>query len=80
MSSEVRQPIFMPGLSDMETGTVVEWCKGTGDAVERGEIVAVVDADKVSLEVEAPAGGILEIAAEEEAEVIVGEPIGWVRT
>jgi pyruvate/2-oxoglutarate dehydrogenase complex dihydrolipoamide acyltransferase (E2) component len=76
----VREPIVMPGLSDMEAGTVIEWRKATVDAVERGEIVAVVDGDKVTLDVEAPASGILEIIAEEEAEVSVGQPIGWVGT
>jgi pyruvate dehydrogenase E2 component (dihydrolipoamide acetyltransferase) len=78
VSSDTREPIVMPGLSGMESGTVVEWRKDAGEVVERGEVVAVVDADKVTLDVEAPASGILEIAAEEEAEVSVGEPIGWV--
>jgi pyruvate dehydrogenase E2 component (dihydrolipoamide acetyltransferase) len=80
VSSDDRQPIVMPGLSDMEVGIVVEWRKGTGDLVAKGEIVAVVDADKVSLEVESPLAGVLDIVAEEEAEVSVGEPIAWVRT
>ena len=70
----------MPGLRDMEVGVVVEWRRADGDTVGRGEILAVVDADKVSLEIEAPASGVLEIVAPEEAEVGVGEPIGWVRT
>jgi pyruvate dehydrogenase E2 component (dihydrolipoamide acetyltransferase) len=80
VSSDTRQPIVMPGLSDMESGTVVEWRKAAGERVERGEVVAVVDADKVTLEIEAPATGTLEITAEEAAEVSVGEPIGWVLT
>jgi pyruvate/2-oxoglutarate dehydrogenase complex dihydrolipoamide acyltransferase (E2) component len=62
----------------MDAGTIVEWRKASGDIVERGEIVAVVDADKVTLDVEAPATGRIEITADEEAEVAVGEPIGWV--
>ncbi len=78
MSSGTREPIVMPGLSDMDAGTVVEWRKASGETVERGEIVAVIDADKVSLDVEAPATGTLEIIAEENAEVAVGEPVGWV--
>ena len=78
MTESRRHAIPMPGLSEMEAGTVVEWRKETGDLVERGEIVAVVDADKVTLDVEAPASGRLEIAVKEGAEVSVGEPIGWV--
>jgi pyruvate dehydrogenase E2 component (dihydrolipoamide acetyltransferase) len=78
MNSDARQPIVMPGLSDMESGVVVEWRKAAGETVERGDVVAVIDADKVTLDVESPASGILEITAEEKAEVSVGEPIGWV--
>lgn len=79
MSGRERLPIVMPGLSEMEAGVIVEWRRASGDRVARGEIVAVVDADKVTLDVESPDSGILEIEAAEDAEVAVGQPIGWVR-
>ena len=43
----------MPSLgADMEAGTLVEWLKHPGDAVARGDIVAVVETDKGAIEVE----------------------------
>jgi pyruvate dehydrogenase E2 component (dihydrolipoamide acetyltransferase) len=43
----------MPSLgADMEAGTLVEWTKHPGDAVKRGDIVAVVETDKGAIEVE----------------------------
>ena len=43
----------MPSLgADMEAGTLVEWLKQPGDAVHRGDIVAVVETDKGAIEVE----------------------------
>lgn len=80
MNAESVLPILMPGLSQMEVGTVIEWRRADGDQVAKGEVVAVVDADKVTLDVEAPRGGYLKITAQEEAEVAVGEPIGWIRS
>ena len=38
----------MPSLgADMEAGTLVEWVKHPGDAVKRGDIIAVVDTQKM---------------------------------
>ena len=43
----------MPSLgADMEAGTLVEWLKKSGDAVHRGDIVAVVETDKGAIEIE----------------------------
>ena len=51
----------MPILgADMTTGTLVEWRKKPGDTVSRGDIVAVVETDKGSIEIEIFAGGVIE--------------------
>jgi len=43
----------MPSLgADMEAGTLVEWRIKPGDAVKRGEIVAVVDTQKGAIDIE----------------------------
>jgi len=43
----------MPSLgADMEAGTLVEWRVAPGDAVARGQVVAVVETDKGAVEVE----------------------------
>jgi pyruvate dehydrogenase E2 component (dihydrolipoamide acetyltransferase) len=50
----------MPSLgADMVTGTLVEWRVHPGDAVRRGDIVAVVDTDKAAIEVEVWEDGVV---------------------
>ncbi len=49
----------MPSLgADMEAGTLVEWLKHPGDAVKRGDIVAVVDTQKGAIEIEVFEDGV----------------------
>ncbi len=51
----------MPSLgADMETGTLVEWRVRPGDVVHRGDIVAVVDTEKSTIEVEVFEDGVVE--------------------
>lgn len=50
----------MPSLgADMAAGTLVEWLKHPGDAVQRGDIVAVVETDKGAIEVEIFVNGVM---------------------
>ena len=52
--------IIMPKVDmDQETGTVGEWLKKEGDEVKQGEAILEIETDKVAIEVEAPASGIL---------------------
>ena len=53
-------PVIMPkfGMAQ-EEGTIIRWLKGEGDPVEKDEAIAEVQTDKVDMEVEAPASGIL---------------------
>jgi pyruvate dehydrogenase E2 component (dihydrolipoamide acetyltransferase) len=44
---------------DQETGTVAQWLKKDGDEVKQGEIILEIETDKVAIEVESPATGIL---------------------
>ena len=51
----------MPSLgADMDAGTLVEWLKKPGDAVKRGDIIAVVDTQKSAIEIEVFTDGIVE--------------------
>ena len=43
----------------MEEGTIIQWFKQEGDSIEKGEALLEVMTDKVNLEVESPASGIL---------------------
>ena len=72
--------IGMPNLGHtMEEGKVAEWLKRVGDTVAKGDIVAIVESDKASFDVEAPADGmLLAIEAEGGSVVPVGATIGVV--
>lgn len=74
--------IVMPQLaSTMENGTIVKWLKNVGDEVVEGEAIMEITTDKVDVEVESPASGILlKIIAKEGDEVPVKEPVGIIGT
>ncbi|MEO1040764.1 MAG: pyruvate dehydrogenase complex dihydrolipoamide acetyltransferase [Pseudomonadota bacterium] len=47
-------PVLMPALSPtMEEGTLAKWLKSEGDAVSSGDIIAEIETDKATMEVEA---------------------------
>ena len=56
MPSALRMPKL--GLT-MQEGTVVEWRCREGEPVRRGEILLVIESEKVEFEVEAPADGVV---------------------
>ena len=52
--------ILMPALSPtMTEGNLAKWLKSEGDAVEAGEIIAEIETDKATMEVEAVDEGVL---------------------
>lgn len=52
--------VKMPGLGpDMQQGIFLNWVKQVGDEVKTGEVIAEVEADKATIEIEATAEGIL---------------------
>lgn len=61
---------------DDSPGVIASWLYASGDTVSQGEVIAEVMNEKVSFEIEAPASGTLEIAAEAESEVTLGQVIG----
>ncbi|MCK6630597.1 MAG: 2-oxo acid dehydrogenase subunit E2 [Anaerolineae bacterium] len=56
MAKQVIMPKFEMA---QETGTVARWLKNEGDPVEKGEPLLEIETDKITMEVEAPAAGIL---------------------
>jgi pyruvate dehydrogenase E2 component (dihydrolipoamide acetyltransferase) len=64
----------MPALgADMEEGTVVQWNVAPGDAVKRGQVVAVVETDKGAIDVEIFEDGVVrEIVVQPGTRVPVG--------
>jgi pyruvate dehydrogenase E2 component (dihydrolipoamide acetyltransferase) len=56
----VTTDLILPKFNmDMETAVLVRWLHDDGDRVEEGDPVAEIETDKVNMEVEATAGGIL---------------------
>ena len=56
--------IVMP--EEMHGGTLVRWLKRVGDRIAKGDLVAEIETDKASLEVESQHAGVLaEICASE---------------
>lgn len=72
--------LVVPDLAEsVVEATVSSWTKKVGDKVSVGEVVVVLETDKVSLEVTADADGVLEsILAPEGEDVAVGAVLGVV--
>src|SRR5271167_2225119 len=52
--------ILMPALSPtMEKGNLAKWLKKEGDAVKAGDVIAEIETDKATMEVEAVDEGVL---------------------
>lgn len=66
--------IDMPKLSDtMTTGTLVKWLKKEGDTVKAGDMLAEVETDKATMELESFFGGtLLKIFAPAGSQVAIG--------
>ncbi len=59
----------------MEEGTIVEWKKKTGDPVKKGEVIAEVESDKATFDLESEADGVLNILVEQGVPAKIGAPI-----
>ena len=72
--------IVMPALEmAQETGKIISWLKKEGDAVAKGEPIAEIETDKVVLELEATADGVLAGLTAVAGDVVpVGKTIAWV--
>jgi pyruvate dehydrogenase E2 component (dihydrolipoamide acetyltransferase) len=72
----------MPALgADMTSGTLMEWRVKPGDAVKRGDIVAVIDTSKAEIEVEIFEDGVIEeLLVAEGTRVPVGTALARLRS
>lgn len=75
-------PIVMPQLgNEIDEALIVAWLKAPGDAVATGEAIATIETPKVTLDVEAPASGVLrEIFAEVDEIHPVGATLGIIES
>src|SRR5918994_6807646 len=72
--------VIMPALElAQETGKVLRWIKAPGDTVRKGEPIVEIETDKVTVEVESPAAGVLRDVTAREGDVIpVGQTIALI--
>lgn len=76
MTVSVVVPNVGMGITE---ATIVKWLKAVGDRVESGEMIVEVETAKSTVEVEAPASGILSaILFREDEDVEVGIEIATI--
>ncbi|MFC0284418.1 2-oxoglutarate dehydrogenase complex dihydrolipoyllysine-residue succinyltransferase [Camelimonas abortus] len=76
MATEIRVPTLGESVTE---ATIGRWFKKPGDAVTADEALCELETDKVTLEVNAPASGVLaEIAAQEGETVAPGALLGMI--
>ncbi len=74
--------INMPKLGfDMAEGTLVRWAKKVGETISKGDVLAEIETDKATVEVESSASGVVRrLLVDEGAVVPINSPIAIVGT
>jgi len=69
--------VILPALGmSQDTGKIVQWLKAEGERVAKGEPLAEIETDKATVEIEAPADGVLaHVSAAAGDDVPVGQVI-----
>lgn len=72
--------VILPALGmAQESGKIVQWHKAEGEQVAKGDVLAEIETDKATVELEAPAAGVLSgITAPNGTEVPVGQVIALI--
>ena len=74
--------LVMPVLgAEIEEGQLRTWVKSEGDAVNEGEVIAIISTPKLDMDLESPATGTLKtILVDEEEIAAVGETLAIIAT
>lgn len=76
MATQVKLPRLGQG---MDEGKVLQWLKGEGETIEKGDELYEVETEKVNVEVEAPAGGtVLKVLVAAGETVAIGTTLAWI--
>ena len=67
MSTEIRVPTLGESVTE---ATIGQWFKKIGDTVNADEPIVELETDKVTIEVPAPAAGVLEAIAAQPGETV----------
>jgi len=72
-----KYPVVMPKMSmTMETGELINFHVAVGDQVKSGDVLFEVMTDKIDMEVEAPADGVIESLVANPGDVVeIGKPV-----
>src|ERR671914_2910459 len=72
--------VIMPALGvAQQTGTLLKWLKAEGQSVSKGEPLMEIETDKATVEIEAPASGVLsQVSAKAGDEIPVGQRIALI--
>lgn len=74
MAKEITMPLLSPSMTE---GTLVKWLKKEGDTVKSGEVLAEVETDKATMDLEAfDSGTIRKLLIEEGTRVPINARIG----
>lgn len=78
----MAETISMPKLGfDMREGVLVRWVKNEGETINKGDVLAEIETDKATVEVESSASGVVRrLLASQGDSVPVGAPIAIVGT
>lgn len=70
--SKMDEVVLMPRLSDtMEAGVIAAWHKKVGDTVKKGEVLAEIETDKATMELESYKNGTLLYTGAQQGEKIL---------
>lgn len=72
MTMEIKAPTFPESIED---GTLAAWHKQPGEAVQRDEMLADIETDKVVIEIVAPANGALTEIVKAEGETVLSDEV-----
>ncbi len=72
MPIEIKVPSVGESITEV---TLVKWIKKNGEWVERDDILAELESEKATFEINAEESGILQIIAEEEATLTIGDVV-----
>ena len=72
--------IIVPELAESTVeATVASWLKKEGEIISKGDVIIELDTDKVSLEIVAPADGLIQSISKQEGETVkVGDILGTI--
>lgn len=75
MSVEIKVPTVGESISEV---TLTKWIKKDGDYVERDEVIAELESEKATFEINAEKAGILHTAAKEDDNLQIGDVVGTI--